>query len=97
MRALLVVESNPVSDHALALEAVAMRALLLECQYHALQHSVLLWAVRRNEFLLQTIAAYQASVVAAGEDQVVARAQQKWLRHASQRTKVCDQGLLHGG
>lgn len=101
MWALLVVEANPVANDPqgmdLALKAVAMHALLLECPDYALHHPVLLRAVRRDEFLFQAVAAHQARVVTAGEDQTVIRAQQERLRHTSQRAKAGDQGLLQSG
>src|SRR5690606_7990603 len=101
MRAPSVVEGDPVTDHTqgvhLALEAMPMHTLLLQCSDHTLHHSVLLWAMRRNEFLLQAVAAYQAGVVATGEDQAVVRAQQERFGHAAQRAIAADQGLLQGG
>ena len=55
MRALVVVEANPISDDLTgvlqALKAVAVYALLFECPDHPFHHPVLLWAVGRNEFL----------------------------------------------
>lgn len=42
---------------------------MILCQ--ALDHAVLLRAVRRDEFLLQAVAAYQRGVAAAGEYQIV--------------------------
>lgn len=72
MWALLVVEANPVANDPqgidLALKAVAMHALLLECPDDALHHSVLLLAVGCNEFLFQAVAPHQPRVVTAGED-----------------------------
>lgn len=72
MWALLVVEANPVANDPqgidLALKAVAMHALLLECPDDALHHSVLLLAVGCNEFLFQAVAPHQPCVVTAGED-----------------------------
>ncbi len=74
----VVVELDPVADHTgrmlLALEAVTVDALLLQGADDALEHAVLLWAVRGNELLLQTIAAHQPGVVTAGEDQTIVRA-----------------------
>ncbi len=77
MRALLVVEGDPVSNHPqsvnLALKALSMRALLLQGPYNAFEHPVLLWAVRGDELLLQAVAVYQSGVVATGEDQAIVR------------------------
>ena len=52
VRSAVVVELNPVTDQAqgmaLALEAVPVRALLLQCSDQALGHPVLLRAVRSD-------------------------------------------------
>ena len=53
----VVVEADPVGDGAgrvlNAVEALAMDALLFERPDHALDHAVLLRAVRRDELLTQ--------------------------------------------
>ena len=71
MRALGVVETDPVSDRPArvlqGLEALPMNTLFLERPYHPLHHPVLLGAVGGNELLLEAIAANQARVVPAGE------------------------------
>ena len=71
MRSAVVVELDPVTDHAhgmaLVLEAVPVRALLFQCPDQAQGHAVLLWAVRGDELLLQTVAAHQPGVEATGE------------------------------
>lgn len=73
MGALLVVESDPVSDHPsgvyLALKSTAVHALLFQCPDHAFDHPVLLRAVRGDELLFQAVAAHQPCVVAIGEYQ----------------------------
>jgi hypothetical protein len=46
-------------------------ALVLQCPDDALDHAVLLGAVRCDELLLQPIAAVQGGVAAACEDQAV--------------------------
>src|ERR1044072_4810646 len=98
MRTPAVVEPDPVADHAhrvlLALEAVAMHALLLDRPDHALDQAVLLRAVRRDELLLQAVAAYKARQVAARKHQAVVRAQQEGCTHAAERAVARDQPLL---
>ena len=68
MRAPVVVELDPVADHAagvlLVLETVAVDALLLQCADDPLDHAVLLRTVRRVELLSQTVAAHQTRVAA---------------------------------
>lgn len=54
-----------------ALEAVAMNALPFQRPDHALDHAVLLRAVRGDELLLQPVAFDQCRVAAAGEHQAV--------------------------
>lgn len=72
MRATCVVKLDPVSDGAGgvldAFEAVAMNALLCQRSDHALDHAVLLRAMRGNELLLQAVATDQSRVVVAGEE-----------------------------
>ena len=64
--------NDPVADDAVgvldALEAVAVNALLLERSDDALDHTVLLRAVRGDELLPQPIAAHQRREVAACEE-----------------------------
>ena len=72
MRASGVVEADPVTDGARrvldAVEALAMDALLFECPDDALDHAVLLRAIRRDEPLLQAVASDQGGIAAAGEE-----------------------------
>ena len=53
----MVVKADPVRDHAAGvlqgIEPVAVHALIFDRSDHALDHAVLLWAVRGDEFLLQ--------------------------------------------
>lgn len=97
---LVVVELDPVADHATGVlqgfKAVAVDALILELPDHPLNQAVLLRRVGRDEFLLQAVAFDQRRVAAAGEDQSVVRAQQEWLFHPPQRAAAGDQGLLEG-
>lgn len=79
MWALEVVKSDSVTDCLAcmlqALESVPVNALLFQCFDCPLDHVVLLWRVRRNEFLAQTIASHQSGVTATGEDQAVVGSQ----------------------
>lgn len=72
MRAAVVVEGDPVADGAGrvldAVEALAMDALLFERPDHALDHAVLLRALRRDELLFQSIAADEGGVAPTGEE-----------------------------
>jgi len=87
MGPLVVVELDPVADHAAGVlqgfEAVAVDALLLQRANHPLHEAVLLRGVGRDEFLLQAIAFDQRRVTAAGEDQAVVRTQQEGLLHGN--------------
>lgn len=71
----MVVKADPVCDHAAGvlqgIKPVAVNALLFECSDHALDHAVLLRAVRGDELLLQPVAFDQCRVAAAGEHQAV--------------------------
>ena len=72
MRAPGAITADPVANDAAGMlqsfEPVPMSALLLGGAYHALDHAILLRAVRRDEFLLQALTANQSGVAAAGED-----------------------------
>lgn len=56
---------------SLTLRAMPVHALLFQGSDEALDHAVLLWTIRRDELLLETIAANQACLAAAGEDETV--------------------------
>ncbi|WP_435166963.1 hypothetical protein [Falsirhodobacter sp. 1013] len=77
-----------------ALEAVSVNALLLQRPDDALDHAVLLRAVRGDELLAEAVAANQTRVMAAGEDQAVVRSQQELPVDAAQRAEAVDQGML---
>lgn len=98
MRALVVVEADPVPDGARgvldAVEALAVDALLLQRPDNALDHAVLLRAVRRDELLLQPVAADQRRIAARCEDQAVVGSQQELPRHLPERAEPADQGML---
>ena len=72
MRAAMIVEADPVTDGAGrmldAVEALAVDALLLQSADYALDHAVLLRAVRRDELLLQAVAFDQGGVFPTGEE-----------------------------
>lgn len=71
----VVVKAYPVADHAAGMlqgfEAMAMRALLFQCADDSLNHAVLLWAVRRDELLVQPIAAHQRGVITRRENKPI--------------------------
>lgn len=68
MWALVVVKTDPIPDHATGVlqsfESVAVHALVFERADHALDHAVLLGAVRGDELLLQAVALDQGRVAA---------------------------------
>lgn len=101
MRAAAIVKGNPVTDDAHrvleAFEAVAMYALLLQRPDEALDHAVLLRAVRGDELLLQPVAADYGCEVMAGEDQAIVRPQQELVFDTTQGAEPRDQGMLKGG
>lgn len=100
MRAAVVVEADPVGDNAVcvldALEAMSMNALLCERSDNLLDRPVLLGAVRRDELLLQAIAADDGREVATGDDQPVVRSQKELRLDPAESTKPGDQGMLKG-
>lgn len=78
MRPAVVVEADPVTVHAAGvlqgLETMSVRALLLQRADHALHQAILLGRVRRDELLLEAVAARQRGIASAGEDQAVVAA-----------------------
>jgi len=76
------------------LKAVAVHELILECPDHPLDHSVLLRALGRDEFLLQAVAFDQGPVAAARKEQVLVRPKQEWLGDPTQAAIAGDQCLL---
>lgn len=98
MRAPVVIEADPVTDHAAGvlqgLEPVAMNALILEGFDDPLDHAVLLGAVGCDELLAQAIAFDQGRVAAAGEDQSVVRSQKERRLDTAQMAISSNQGLL---
>ncbi len=77
-----------------AVEPLAMYALLFDGPDHALEHSVLLGAMRGDELLPQAIAADQGCVFVAGEDKPVVGSQQELPRHLAQGAEPVDQDVL---
>ena len=71
-----------------------MHALVLQRADHPLDHAVLLWAVGRDERLLQAMALDQRGVAAAREHQAVIRSQQEGLLDLAQAAIAGDQRLL---
>jgi hypothetical protein len=98
MRAPGVVKANPVANDPASmlqgLEPIPVHALLLQGPDHALDHAVLLWAVRRDEFLLDAIAAHLGRIATTGEDQTVIGAKQERRGYAAKRSIPGDQSLL---
>ena len=78
MRPAVVVETDPVADHAAGvlqgLEAIPMRTLFLQRPDHTFHHAILLGRVRRDELLAQAVGAHQCGVAATGKDQAIVAA-----------------------
>lgn len=100
MRSPVVVEADPITERARrvldAFEALAVNALLLQRPDHALDHAVLLRAVRGDELLLESIAADRRRVAPRCKDQPVVGSQQELPRHLAERAEPADQGMLQG-
>ena len=95
----LVVVPDLVADHAqgrLAFETVAVDVLLLQRPDHAFDHSIMLGTVRRDELLLQPVAAHQAGVFTGVSTKPLSDFNKKRLFDAALRTKPDDQRLLQG-
>lgn len=77
----MVVEPDPVGNHShgmlLALKAMSVRALLLQRPDDAFDHAVLLWAVGRDELLLESVALDQTRVAPAGEHSALSERRKK--------------------
>lgn len=52
-------------------KAVAMNTLFFDGANQPFHHTILLWAMRCDEFLLQTITAHQCGIFATGEHQTI--------------------------
>lgn len=94
----VVVEAYRVADGTAGvledLEAMPMRALLLERADDTHDHALLLRIMRRDEFLAQTIATCQCRIAAACEDQAIVIGQQERLGNTPQCAKPGDQRML---
>ena len=73
-----------------------MGALLLQRADDPFHHAVLLRAMRRDEFLLQAIAARQGGVFPARENQAVIAAQKERLLYLGQRPEASKERLFKG-
>ena len=74
-----------------AFEAATMDVLLFQRPDQALHHAVLLGTVRRDELLLETIAAHKLGVGTRREDQPIVAAKKEWLVDIAQRAEPSDQ------
>jgi hypothetical protein len=94
----VVIDDDPVVDGACrvldAVEALAMGALFLLRTDDALDHAVLLGAMRRDELLLQSVASNQRSIAPTGEDQAVVGSQQELPRPLAEHAEPVDEGML---
>ena len=100
MGALLVVEPNPVRYHPTGklqrLKPLPVHTLLIDRANDSLHQSVLLRAMRRDEFLLQAVAFDQSGVTAACKYQSFVSAQQERRIYKAQSAIAVDQRLLQG-
>ena len=78
------------------LKPLPVNTLLLDRSNDSLHQPVLLRAMRRDEFLLQTVTLDQSGIAAACEHQSVVAPQQKRHCHPAKRAITVDQGLLQG-
>lgn len=94
----VVVEADPVSDYAggvlEAFKAVPVDTLFLQRTDNALDHAILLWAVRGDELLAKSIASDELGVGPAGKNQPVVASKQERLRNPAECSKPGDQRLL---
>ena len=71
MGSLFIVKLYPVAQHSIGmlqtLKAVTVNALFFNGANQPFHHTVLLWAMRCDEFLLQTITAHQCGIFPTGE------------------------------
>lgn len=102
----MVVELDQIPDctarMSQAFEAMAMDALLFKGTDHAFNHAVLLRAMRRDELLLQTVAANKFGVSTRREDQFIVTSRKErpidfteGAKTGDQRVsdETCDEGL----
>lgn len=96
----VVVEADPVSDDAgsvlEAFKAVPVDTLFLQGTDDALDHAVLLRAVRGDELLAQAVAADQRGVGPAGKNQAVVTSKQERLLDPAECSEPGDQRLFKG-
>jgi len=71
-----------------------MSALLFKRPDDPFDHTILLWAMRRDELLPKAVAGHQRGVAAAGKNEPVVRPKQERLWHTAQRTEAGDQSVL---
>ncbi len=97
MRAFLVIEPYPVPNHPTrmlqCLKLLPMDTLLLDCSNDPLHQTVLLRAMRRDEFLLQAIAFHQFGVAATCKYQPVVASQKERGCYTAQGAITVDQGF----
>ena len=94
----VVVEADPVSDDAggvlEAFKAVPVDTLFLQRTDDALDHAVLLRAVRGDKLLAKSIASDELGVGPAGKNQPVVASKQERLRNPAECSKPGDKRLL---
>lgn len=97
----MIIEADPVADDARRVldtfEAMPVSALLFQGPDYALNHAILLGAVRGNELLPQTIAANQGREVSACEDETIIRPQQELPLDPAERPEASNQSVLKRG
>lgn len=71
-----------------------MHTLFFKRTDDTLDHAVLLRAVRRDEFLKQTVASLECSIAATAEHKSVVGPKQKWIRYSAQRVEASNEGMF---
>ena len=70
-----IVKLYPVAQHSIgmlqAFETVTVNALFFNGASQPFHHTVLVWAMRRDEFLLQAITAHQCGIFPTGKHQSI--------------------------
>ena len=97
----MVIKLDPIGQYTAGMlerfEAMAVDTLLFDRADHVLDKTILLGAMRRDEFLLQPVAPHERRVAATRKHQSVIGAQEKRRWDAAQRAESCDQRVFEGG
>ena len=70
------------------------QALLLYRSNQPLDHAILLWRMRSDELLFETIVIYRPRVAPTGKNQSIVRSNRQVILRLAQNTVAGDQGLF---